>query len=205
MTRDAIRRVVGYVRVSTDEQGRSGLGLEAQREAIERSCAGRGWELVGIFEDVGTGATMRHRPALGAATAQLKARTADALVVAKLDRASRSAVDFGHLLKQAKREDWALVALDFDLDTSTPTGKLVAGIMINVAEWERDIIAERTSAALQAKAARGERLGRARQIADDVRLRAVALRAEGWSYQRIGADLGLGWTTIRRLCQQTAP
>ena len=189
MTRDDIARVVGYIRVSTAEQGRSGLGLEAQQSAIVADCQRRGWELTAIYRDVASGKSTNGRHELGKALDDLAARRADGLMVAKLDRLSRSIVDFGRVLKLAKRHGWALVILDLDLDTSTPTGKLMANILISVAEWERDVIASRTKVALEAKRAAGGRLGRERQVPADVERRITRMRKRGMSFQAIAAKL----------------
>src|SRR5438445_8838364 len=116
-----VQRVVGYVRVSTEEQAHSGAGLRAQRTAIRSESERRGWELVAIHEDAGvSGKAMANRPALGAALSALEAREADALVVAKLDRLSRSLPDAAALLARSAREGWRLVALDLGVDTTTP-------------------------------------------------------------------------------------
>ena len=189
MTRDDIARVVGYIRVSTAEQGRSGLGLEAQKSAIVADCQRRGWELIAIYQDVASGKSTNGRHELGKALDDLAARRADGLMVAKLDRLSRSIVDFGRVLKLAKRHGWALVILDLDLDTSTPTGKLMANILISVAEWERDVIASRTKVALEAKRAAGGRLGREREIPVEVERRITRMRKRGMSFQAIAAKL----------------
>ena len=85
--------VIGYVRVSTEEQGLSGAGLQAQRAAIIAECERRGWELIEIAEDVGSGKNLK-RPGIRAALDTLAAGDASALVVAKLDRLSRSMLDF---------------------------------------------------------------------------------------------------------------
>ena len=87
-------RVLGYVRVSTDEQGKSGAGLEAQRAAILNECERRGWELVETIEDAGYSAKDLKRPGIGRALDALNRGDASALVVAKLDRLSRSMFDF---------------------------------------------------------------------------------------------------------------
>jgi len=91
--------VIGYVRVSTDEQADSGLGLAAQRASIEAECAHRGWVLTAIYEDAGYSGKTLSRPAMKAALAVLKAGEAGALVVAKLDRATRSVIDAARLLR----------------------------------------------------------------------------------------------------------
>src|SRR3954449_6387517 len=114
-------RVLGYVRVSTDEQSSSGAGLEAQRRAIIVECKRRGWQLVEVIEDAGYSAKDMKRPGVQEAIRALEAREASALVVAKLDRLSRSMLDFTALMATAQKQCWALVALDCAVDTSTPT------------------------------------------------------------------------------------
>src|SRR5215210_7973308 len=137
-------RVVGYARVSTGEQAESGGGLAAQRSALEAEAARRGWELVAIREDVASGRRTSGRPGLEAALAAVDGGEADALAVAKLDRLSRSLLDFAGLLERARRRGWTLVALDLGVDTSTPQGELVANVIASVAQWERRIIGQRT-------------------------------------------------------------
>jgi predicted site-specific integrase-resolvase len=90
-------KVVGYTRVSTEEQGTNGAGLDAQRTAIRAECDRRSWDLVRIHEDVLSGRSM-NRPGLQNALAACRGGEAIGLVVAKLDRLSRSIVDFGNLL-----------------------------------------------------------------------------------------------------------
>src|SRR5689334_21340199 len=92
-------KVVGYVRVSTDEQAKSGAGLQAQRDAITDECRRRGWELVKIYEDAGaSGKSLSNRPALTAALVAVESGEASGLVVAKVDRLSRSLHDFTGLV-----------------------------------------------------------------------------------------------------------
>ncbi len=214
MNRAQIKGVLGYVRVSTTEQGRSGLGLEAQRAAIVAACAGRGWELVTTYQDIASGKSTNGRHELRRALDDLGARRADGLMVAKLDRLSRSVVDFGRVLKLSQRHGWALVILDLDLDTSTPTGKLMANVLISVAEWERDAIAQRTKAGLDSKRARGERLGRERVILPALERRIIRMRQRGMSFQAIAGKLSAdqvptpgggedwNWTTIKRVARR---
>ncbi len=197
--------VVGYLRVSTREQADSGAGLAAQRSAIESEATRRGWT-VRWLEDAGVSGADLNRPALTEALAILKRREAVALVVAKLDRLSRSVPDFGKLLKRAEREGWAVVCLDLALDMTTPTGKLVANIITSVAEWERDVIAQRTRDAL------AERRGVvARYASREVRERVLALHEAGMSGAGIARALdaervpapggGPSWhpSTVRRM------
>src|SRR3954471_11634226 len=119
-------RVVGYVRVSTSEQGDSGAGLAAQRAAILTECKRRGWHLVEVIEDAGYSAKDMRRPGVQEALRVLAERDASALVVAKLDRLSRSMLDFTTMMSKAQRQGWALVALDLGVDTSTPSGEMMA-------------------------------------------------------------------------------
>jgi DNA invertase Pin-like site-specific DNA recombinase len=154
-TAHAVTRAIGHVRVSTGEQGESGLGLKAQVAAIRAACELRGWELVALREEVKSGARADNRPVLAEVIRALRAGEADAVVVAKLDRLSRSVVDAGRLLEAARKGGFNIVALDLGLDLSTPTGELVANVLAAVAQWERRMIGVRTSEALQVKMADG--------------------------------------------------
>jgi lambda repressor-like predicted transcriptional regulator len=121
-------RVLAYVRASTEEQAESGAGLAAQRETILAECRRRGWELVEVIEDAGYSAKDLKRPGIQAALRALRAKEAEALVVAKLDRLSRSMLDFPPLMARAQKEGWALVALDVGMDTTTPAGEMTANV-----------------------------------------------------------------------------
>lgn len=191
-------RVLGYVRVSTAEQAASGLGLDAQQSAIERECAHREWQLLRIARDEGESGSSLERPGLREALEQLAAGGADALIVAKLDRLTRSVVDFGLILEWATEANIGLVALDFNLDTSSPGGRLVANVLIAVAEWERETIAARTRDSLAALRAQGKRTGRP-AVADRPELvdRIVAMR-ETMTLQAIADTLNAeGIPTMR--------
>lgn len=182
-------RAVGYVRVSTDEQADSGLGLEAQRVAIEAEATGRGWDLVCLFTDTASGKSLSRRPGLEQALATLEAGRVDALVVSKLDRLSRSTKDFGALMERAQRKGWAPVVLDLGVDPTTPAGELVASVMVSVAQWERRAIGQRTKDALAAKKAQGARLGRPRQLPEATRKRVVRLHRKGLSLRAVAETL----------------
>jgi DNA invertase Pin-like site-specific DNA recombinase len=172
--------MLGYVRVSTEEQANSGLGLEAQRETIQRYADAHGWKIE-WFEDAGVSAKSLDRPQLQAALAMLqvaaKNRSVDGLVVARLDRLSRSVYDFSGLLRLASARRWALAAIDLGVDTSTSTGKLVAQVVMAVAEFEREVIGERTSAAMQAAKRQGRHMGRVSALPWATGDRLMTLRA----------------------------
>lgn len=182
-------RAVGYCRVSTDEQGDSGLGLTAQQQTIRNEAGRRGWSLEATYTDVASGKSLRGRSDFGRALRELASGRADVLVVAKLDRLSRSVSDFAAILAQSQTEGWALDICDLGVDTTTPSGKMVAQIMMVLAEWEREMIGDRTRAALQAARDRGTRLGR-RSNVDRETLRLIrVLRESGRSWQAIADAL----------------
>lgn len=211
-------RVIGYMRVSTDEQGDSGAGIEAQEAVIRDEVARRGWELVDLRHDVASGKSLRRRDALGETMRDLAAGQADVLVVAKLDRLSRSVMDFAAIMETAKGEGWSIRVIDMDVDMTTSMGELVANIMISLAQWERRVIGERTKAALDAVRARGTRVGRKSGV-DEETLRLIRLlRESGNSWRRVadtleaeGVPTGQGgrWhaATVRRLAldDESAP
>ena len=165
--------VIGYLRVSTEEQALSGLGLADQRAAIEREAERRDWPAVTFLSDEGYSAKNLERPAIAEAIGRLRAGQAALLVVSKLDRLSRSLLDFATLMDQAHREGWELVVLDLALDTTTPSGRLMANVMASFAEYERHLIGQRTSAALQQRKAQGVRLGRPQRMPDELVVRIV--------------------------------
>lgn len=173
-------RAIGYTRVSTSEQADSGAGLDAQRHTIEREAVRRGWDLISLEIDAGaSGKSLDGRPALDAALAAVEGGDADVLVVAKLDRLSRSVADFAALLDRAQQHGWGLVALDLGVDTTTPAGELVANVMAAVSQWERRVIGVRTREGLAARRAAGVRLGRPSVLPASVVARIVAERTRG--------------------------
>lgn len=183
-------RVLAYARVSTQEQAEHGYGLEAQETAIRETCQRRGFELVELVRDEGESGKTLERPGLRRMLERLAAGEAEGLVVAKLDRLSRSVVDFGLLLEWCAEAEVTLVALDLGVDTSTPGGRLVANVLASVAEWERDTIAGRTRDGLAAVRAQGKPTGRP-AVADRPELaeRIRAMREQGLTLQAIADTL----------------
>lgn len=185
-------RVVAYVRVSTEEQGRSGAGLDAQRRAIEAEALRRGWDVVAVFEDAGYSARDLRRPGVRGALNALEAGHAEALVVAKLDRLSRSLLDFAGVMATAQKQSWGLVALDVAVDTSTPAGEAMANVLATFAQFERRLIGQRTKEALAVKRSQGVRLGRPTAVPAEVARRIRDERDAGRSYAAIARDLNEG-------------
>jgi DNA invertase Pin-like site-specific DNA recombinase len=212
---DNIEIVIGYARVSTEEQGLNGSGLEVQRTAIRDECDRRGWELLRIDEDVLSGKNL-NRPGLQAALSACRSGEARGIVVSKLDRLSRSLIDFARLLEEAKRHGFNVVALDLAIDLSTPHGEFLAGVMASAAQWERRIIGERTRAALAVKRAQGVRIGRPVALPVDVSQRIVTERAERRTLAEIAKGLnddgvptahgGVCWypATVRSILRRAA-
>lgn len=182
--------VVGYLRVSTNEQALSGAGLDAQEAAIRAEADRRGWTLHALHTDAGaSGRSLAHRPALAAAIEDIESGAAGGLVVAKLDRLSRSLLDFAGLMERARSKNWNLVALDLGIDLSTPAGEFLASVMASAAQWERRIIGQRTKDALAAKRAAGVRLGRPPSLPAEVEHLIYARRELGSTYQAIADEL----------------
>lgn len=152
---------VAYYRVSTEKQGRSGLGLEAQKEAVRTYLNGGKWELAAEFTEVESGKSS-DRPALAKALQACRVYGAK-LVIAKLDRLSRDA----HFLLGLEKAGVDFVAADMP-----HANRLTVGIMAMVADEERRMISARTKAALQAAKARGKKLGgfRGKVITPEARL-----------------------------------
>jgi DNA invertase Pin-like site-specific DNA recombinase len=182
-------RVVGYIRVSTEEQQASGAGLAAQRQAIVVECERRGWHLLDVIEDAGYSAKDLKRPGVRIALELLREGGADALVVAKLDRLSRSMLDFASIMASAQKQGWALVALDCAVDTTTPAGEAMANVLATFAQFERRLISQRTKDALAIKKAQGVRLGRPRRLPHEVVQRVLFERGEGMTLSAIANAL----------------
>jgi site-specific DNA recombinase len=213
-------RTVAYLRVSTDKQADHGVSLDAQRAKVEAYASLYDLELVAVLVDAGASAKTLDRPELVRALAMLDAGEADALLVVKLDRLTRSVADLGTLVDRyfARQEGPALLSVGEQIDTRSAAGRLVLNVLASVAQWEREATGERTAAAMAHKRAQGEYTGGRVPYGwalddDGVRLVADAgeqsviratleLRDSGLSLRKIGAALeargflprnGRGW------------
>lgn len=186
MTEPIPLAVIGYVRVSTSKQD---VGPEVQKAALEAEAARQGWHLTVYEEHAASAKTLRNRPVLSKALDALKEGRFDALAVSKLDRLSRSVADFAAMLETANRQKWALICLDLGIDTSTITGAAMAQVTCTFAEMERKKIAERTSAAMQQKAAAGHHMGRRSTLSTDTVEQIVRARRAGDSLAAIASAL----------------
>ncbi|MFZ4779370.1 MAG: recombinase family protein, partial [Terrimicrobiaceae bacterium] len=151
-----MKRIALYFRVSTDDQT-----TEPQRIELREYCARRGWENVTEYADKISGAKFT-RLGLNRLMADARAHRIDAVVCVKMDRLGRSLSHMAQLLAELEFHNVALICPGQGIDTSedNPAGKLQRGILMCVAEFEKDLIRERTMAGLAAARARGSRLGR---------------------------------------------
>ena len=205
-----MRKVAGYVRVSSEEQSREGISLDAQRARIEAYCTMRGLALAEMVDDPGVSAAkpLRARPGGQRLLELLRRRRVAGIVAFKLDRLFRNCADCLANVEAWDRAGVGVHLLDLRgtaIDTSTAAGKFFLTVMAGAAELERNQISERTSSVLQHKASRGEYTGGAppfgfRLAGDGVRLeehaeeqrviaRARELRGGGASLRHIAATL----------------
>ncbi len=185
---------VGYIRVSTNGQETNGAGLDAQVTAITSECEKRGWNLIGIEQDVASGGkAWDKRDGLARAVAFLDAGEADVLMSSKLDRLSRSTYDFAALMERAatSKTRWKIVVLDIGVDTSSPHGELLASMLAAMAQWERRMISQRTKDALAEKRKQGVKLGRPRYavVSDGIIDQIIYARETGMNNSQIAKVL----------------
>jgi DNA invertase Pin-like site-specific DNA recombinase len=195
---------IGYVRVSTEEQADSGLGLEAQQQRIAAFCAMKGLRLIETFSDAGVsgGKALATRPA-GSQLLQA-ARQGRVVVVAKLDRMFRSVADAANVIADFDKKGIELIAIAEGFDMTSPYGRAMAQMASVFAELERAMIRERTRSAMSVKRSRGERIsghapfgwdfGPYGHLIENLREQKIIarirrLRARGLSYRGIAARL----------------
>lgn len=198
-------RTVAYIRVSTRQQADHGVSLAAQREKVVAYAKLYDLDIVAVEVDAGVSAKNLNRPGLQSALGMLRDGSAEALLVCKLDRLTRSMADLGHLVdKYFGRGGAELLSVAENVDTRSAAGRLVLNVLGAVSSWERDAISERTREALRHKASKGEYTGGkvpfGYSVSDDGMLQPVAweqdvlslvraLRAEGVSLRKIAAKL----------------
>ena len=180
-------RLCAYLRVSTDEQGDSGLGLEAQAAAIKVYCASQGHELAGMVREIES--SRGKRPILEDVLQHVEQGTYDGLIVSKLDRLSRNTRDFLGLLDYCDDHACGIVSIAESFDTSTPVGRAVVTVLMAFAELERSQIADRMQSGRDQKARGGERNGAPVPY-------GYAIAGDGWEVDAERADV------VRRIFDQ---
>jgi len=178
-------RTAIYARVSTN----NGQDPELQLRELREYCHRRNWQIGQEYVDVGISGAKEKRPELDKLMADAHRRRFDAVVVWRFDRFARSVSHLLRALEGFRSQGIEFISLSEQVDTSTPTGKMVFTVLGAVAELERSLIAERVRAGLRNARAKGRKLGRPRKISSaDV---VVRLRNEGASWRAIGRKLGV--------------
>lgn len=200
----------GYIRVSTDGQVRDGVSLEAQQERIRQWVENHGYELDGIVEDAGfSGKSASNRP--GLQEVLTRARRGDVVVVYSLSRLARSTKDTIQIAEDLERRGVDLVSITESLDSTTAAGKMLFRLLAVLGEFERDLVAERTSLALRHLQRQGRYVGghipygmtRGRDglaclEGEQAAMRfAVELRAQGKSLRQISQLMAMSGMTNR--------
>lgn len=152
-------KVIGYIRVSTEQQVDDGASLEAQRIRLQAYALATELELVEIVEDAGISAKTLQRPGIQRVLAALKSGKASGVIVTKLDRLTRSVVDLNTLITDYFGAHYQLLSVGDSIDTRTAAGRLMLNILASVSQWEREAIAERTRDALGVLKGQGVTLG----------------------------------------------
>ncbi len=186
-------RVALYARVSTCEQT-----VAPQLDALRGYATARRLEIVEEYVDHGISGSKDRRPALDEMMGKAKRRSFDAVAVVKLDRLARSTRHLTQLAGELEALGVDLIVIDQGIDTTTPAGRLLFNVLGSIAEFERDLIRERTLAGLCAARKRGARIGRPRVLDGEKIARAHRLREAGKSTRYIGQVLEVGETTVRR-------
>jgi len=197
------RVAVGYIRVSTVQQDKSGLSLEEQKRRIEAWAVAQDIKIEQVYEDGAESAKNLDRPEVQEVLKRVEAGEVSHVIVYKLDRLTRSVQDLYYLIRSFQKNSVALCSVTESLDTSSATGRTMVGMIGLFAQWEREIISERTIMALSAKRRRGERLGGYRPYGSRVKgkklvpdedeqavLKAILkTKAKGTSYTKLAGIL----------------
>jgi DNA invertase Pin-like site-specific DNA recombinase len=193
-------RAAIYARVSTTGHGQD---PQLQTREIGEYCERRGWQVAGEYVDAGFSGAKDSRPELNRLLVDAHRRRFDAVVVWKFDRFARSVSHLLRALETFNALGIAFVSLSEQIDTSTPTGKMVFTVLGAVAELERSLIAERVRAGLRNARAKGTSLGRPRTIVDAAQI--ARLRAQGHTIREISDSLGASRSLVHKTLANREP
>lgn len=202
-TRGPARTAIGYARVSTRDQADNGHSLDAQRAKIEAYATLHDLELSETIVDEGQSAKSLDRPGMVKLLGLIRRRVVNVVVIAKLDRITRSVRDLGDLVELFQRSGVEFASVADNIDTSSASGRLVLNVMASVSQWEREAIGERTAEALAHLRANGQRISRfapygyriegdrlVEEPGEQEAIRRIHdLKAEGLSLRKIGERL----------------
>jgi DNA invertase Pin-like site-specific DNA recombinase len=186
-------RLAIYARVSTTNHGQN---VTVQTRELQQFAEARGWQTVDMYIDAGVSGAKDSRPELNRMMADAHKRRFDVVAVWRFDRFARSVSHLLRALETFSALGIAFVSLSENVDTTTPTGKMIFTVLGAVAELERSLIAERVRAGLRNARAKGKTLGRPRKVVDAGRI--AALRTQGLSWRAIASELGVGLATLHR-------
>jgi len=189
-------RVAIYARVSTTNHGQD---VTVQTRELEHFARARGWQMVDAYIDAGVSGAKDSRPELNRLMLDAHKRRFDVVVVWRFDRFARSVSHLLRALETFNALGIAFVSLSEQMDTTTPTGKMVFTVLGAVAELERNLIAERVRAGLRNARSKGKTLGRPRVIVDVAQI--ARLRASGASWPKIAHQMGLSVGTVYKAAQ----
>ena len=184
-------KVALYARVSKSDESQD---PENQLIRLRQYAQERQWEAVGEYVDRASGADA-FRPELDRMMADARARRYSLVLCVKVDRLARSVPNLYALLSELDERGVKFECADQSISTNTPTGKLLLSILAGVAEFERELIRDRTKAGLARAKAQGKRLGRPRKRVNMDRARD--LRSQGLGYRKIADALGVSYVTVR--------
>ena len=182
-------RTAIYARVSTN----NGQDPEMQLRELREYCQRRGWEIIQEYVDVGISGTKEKRPQLDKLLADAHRRYFDVVVVWRFDRFARSVSHLLRALENFRSLGIEFVSLSEQVDTSTPTGKMIFTVLGAVAELERSLIVERVRAGLRNARAKGKKLGRPRKVTNQDEI--DRMRSQGASWRAIGRAIGVSHAT----------
>jgi DNA invertase Pin-like site-specific DNA recombinase len=186
-----------YARVSTLDKGQS---PDMQLRELRDYCERRGWTVTGEYVDIGVSGSKDSRPELNRLMTDAHRRNFDAVLVWRFDRFARSVSHLLRALETFKSQGIEFISYSEQMDTSTPTGKMIFTVLGAVAELERSLIIERVRAGVRNARAKGKRLGRPQITLD--RARIAAMRSGGASWRVISTELGIKLGTLHRACSK---
>jgi DNA invertase Pin-like site-specific DNA recombinase len=192
-------RAAIYARVSTTNHGQD---VQVQTRDLEQFTEARGWRLVDSYLDLGISGSKDKRPQLDRLMADAHKRRFDIVIVWRFDRFARSVSHLLRALETFNALGIAFVSLSEQMDTTTPTGKMIFTVLGAVAELERSLIVERVRAGLRNAKAKGKRLGRPRVSVDPTQI--ARLRTQGLSWAAVGERLGVSEGTVRNVALASA-
>lgn len=183
-------RIALYARVSKADESQN---PENQLMRLRSYAGERGWQVYREYVDRASGADA-NRPQLNQMIRDARGRRFSLVLITKIDRIARSSLNLKQIIAELEARGIKFECTDQPFSTNTPTGKLLFGILGEIAEFERSLIVERTKAGLQRAKAQGKKLGRPRVNADRVRI--IELKAEGLGYRKIADRLGVSHQTV---------